>query len=221
MRKIFLFSMSLIFLTTTFQSCETESLGITRVTTYPELEINGDEEVFIEVGEAYTEEGASAFIGETEVEYETKGLVNTDHPGFYNIEYSTSNADGFSITAVRRVIVYEAGLVSGLYDGVRDNKGFGGPVLIYNIEGDDYYITDLIAGYYEFGVDYGNTYAAPATINVDLAGKTFTVVSGGVGDFGQSEAKSIIINDDFTVWKYFHNFPDDDFGFDVTLTKKF
>lgn len=221
MKKITLFSLFLALFVMTFQSCKKSTLGITGVTTYPELEILGDEFVTLEVGSVYEDEGAIAFIGDTEVEYETEGVVDSDQPGFYSINYKAVNEDGFSITKTRTVIVYETGLVSGLYDGIRVNRNAGGPVLIYDNGDGNYFISDLTGGWYEFGAGFGNAYSSPSVIDVDEVGKTFTIVDGGfIEGFGEFvTAEDISISDDFTVWEYTHVFVADGFSFDIKLTK--
>jgi hypothetical protein len=222
MKKLVLLSLPLLLIASLFQSCKTETLGVTRVTTYPTLEIIGDDLIFIEVGEAYTEEGAEAFIGETPVEFQTVGVVNTNQPGFYNVRYVAVNDEGFSLTVVRTVIVYESGLVSGLYDGIRVNSNAGGPVLIYDNGDGNFFITDLLGGFYEYVFGYGPDYAFPAVIDVDTDAKTFSIVSGGVGGFGQADVAGITISDDFTVWEYTQILVDQGgFSFDVRLTKVF
>lgn len=222
MKKLVLLSFPLLMIASLFQSCKTETLGVTRTTTYPTIEINGDDLIIIEAGEAYTEEGASAFVGETPVEFEIVGVVNTNQPGFYNIRYVAVNEEGFSIAAVRTVIVYETGTVSGLYDGIRVNRNAGGPVLIYDNGDGNFFITDLLGGFYEFAFAYGPDYAFPAVIDVDTDGKTFSIVSGGVGGFGQADVDGITISDDFTVWDYTQILVDQGgFSFDVRLTKVF
>lgn len=221
MKKIALFSLLIAFLALSFQSCKKSTLGITRVTTYPELEIIGDDFIVLEVGSEFVDEGAFASIGETEVDFEVTGVVDTDQPGFYSINYTAVNPEGFSITKTRTVVVYESGLVSGLYEGIRVNRGIGGPVLIYDNGDGNYFISDLTGGFYEFGLGYGNPYSTPTIINVDEIGKTFTIVDGayseGWGEFVTAE--DISISDDFSVWEYTHVFISDGFSFDIKLTK--
>lgn len=220
MKKLVLLSLPLLMFASLFQSCKTETLGVTRVTTYPTIEIIGDDLIIIEVGDAFTDEGAVAFIGETLVEFQTVGVVNTNQAGFYNIRYVAVNDEGFSIAAVRTVIVYESGTVSGLYNGTRQPQNLGGLVLVYNVGGDNYFITDLLGGWYEFGPNnYGPAYAFPATIEVDEVARTFTVVSGGVGGFGQTAITNIDINADFSVWNYTQTLVAFNFPFPVRLTK--
>lgn len=102
-------------------SCEKDedTADVSFVTTYPTIELTGEQWDAIMVGESYTDPGVEAFEGETPIEYTTTGSVDPNTPGAYVITYTATNSDGFS-TSVRRyvgVITPEAAAIdlSGQY----------------------------------------------------------------------------------------------------------
>lgn len=94
-----------IVLFTTIASCKKETLGVSKITYYPEVSVKGDTYMSITIGGEYVEQGALALIDGAEVEYETVGSVDPSTPGLYQIDYSAVNVDGFSQSATRYVAV--------------------------------------------------------------------------------------------------------------------
>ena len=116
-------------LITLFTSCDdNETEGISRITYYPILTMSGDEIVVLNIGDTYTEAGASAKTGEDEVEVIVDGTVNTAEAGIYAIEYSAFNEDGFSAVALRQVIVQDLASIAGTdLSGTYKRTYYGGP----------------------------------------------------------------------------------------------
>ncbi|WMI66096.1 DUF5011 domain-containing protein [Aestuariibaculum sp. YM273] len=202
-------------------SCDVESTDdVSQITVYPELTINGDALVYSEVGQPFNDPGANASVGGSAIEYSTSGDLDTTTPGFYTITYAAANSDGFEATASRTVIIYENdGSVAGVYDGIRISRGFGGPILISSRGDGDFNISDLMGGYYEFGVGYGNAYAFPAIISVDVAGGTVTSAAGGAGGFGPCSLTNGVVSSDGKEMTWTATLTDYAFGFDVKMTK--
>lgn len=116
------FVLALMLLASAFLSgCEKddETANISFITTYPTIELIGEQWNAIMVGESFTDPGVEAFEGENAIEYTTTGSVDTSTPGAYVLTYTATNSDGFS-TSIRRyvgVITPEAAAIdlSGQY----------------------------------------------------------------------------------------------------------
>lgn len=215
--------LSIIFLVTiigTLFSCDPESTAnVSRLTVFPELSVNGEALMLSEVGVAFDDPGAIATAGGTPIDFETSSDLDINTPGFYTISYSAVNDDGFVASATRTVIVYENdGSIAGVYDGIRINRGIGGPILISSNGNGDFNISDLMGGYYEYGVGYGNAYAFPAIISIDENG-IITSENGGVGGFGPCSLSEGSASADRKTLTWTATLTDYDFGFDVQMTK--
>ncbi|WP_178987592.1 immunoglobulin-like domain-containing protein [Winogradskyella schleiferi] len=219
MKKLILslFVISALFLS----SCETDSTeDVSEVTVFAELSLLGDPIMFSPVGQPFADPGADASIGGASAPFETVSNVDTSTPGFYNVTYIATNDDGFQASANRQVIVYEDnGTIAGIYDGIRVGRDDGGLVLISQISADQFYISDLLAGWYEFGPNgYGPAYAWPATINVSGNSVTSPGASAGFGPAAISNGNinnsgpSTVITWDILLTDY-------NFGFPVQFTK--
>ena len=116
-------------------SCEREfdSEGVSRVTTYATLTMQGEVWNRIPQGGTWTDPGVTAKEGDADIEVTVGGdVVDVNTPGAYAISYTATNKDGFSSTLYRYV-----GVISPSVEGVditgaykRDNVGgvaTGGP----------------------------------------------------------------------------------------------
>lgn len=103
MKKIIFFALALsLFLS----SCgDKESMGVSTITTYPTIELKGDEALTIPVGGTYVESGVIAMEGETDISSSvvTEGVVNSAVPGVYTIKYTAVNKDGFTVSKRRHI----------------------------------------------------------------------------------------------------------------------
>lgn len=81
-------------------------VGISRVTFFPSLTLNGSDYVAVNMGDTYTDPGATATVGGADVPVTIDGTVDINEPGVYAITYSAKNSDGFSASARRFVVVY-------------------------------------------------------------------------------------------------------------------
>ena len=111
-------------------SCDDDTTGgVSRITTYPDFTISGEEKVVIKVGTGFTDQGViaeeggeeipvtktvigSSYIvpGQTqpeEVQYRTLSEVDDETPGIYWITYSAVNSDGFPGSVERIVFVLD------------------------------------------------------------------------------------------------------------------
>ena len=104
MKKILniMICMTVLFLS----SCDTESTGgVSSVTDYAVIEINGSDEVIINQGDNWTDPSANVTLGGAPYPFETSTVVDTNVPGVYYITYSAVNDLGFSASATRTVVV--------------------------------------------------------------------------------------------------------------------
>jgi len=121
-------------LTVAFVACNKDEIhntedqvGISRVTHFPVLTLNGDRYMTIEVGGTFTDPGIVATEGGAPIPYTTEGSVNTGEAGVYDITYTAVNKDGFPASLTRTVAIYStdpsaaANDLSGTY--VRSSNG--------------------------------------------------------------------------------------------------
>jgi len=104
-----------------------DQVGISRVTHFAVLTLNGDRYMTVEQGSNFTDPGIVATEGGADIPYTTDGSVNTSDVGVYNLTYSAVNKDGFPASLSRTVIVYStessaaANDLSGTY--IRSSNG--------------------------------------------------------------------------------------------------
>ena len=79
---------------------------ISENTAKPEIHLIGEEEISLNLGETYEEQGAEAKLNEDKLTPEIMGEVDTNIPGEYIIKYTVANKKGKNETTVeRRVLV--------------------------------------------------------------------------------------------------------------------
>jgi hypothetical protein len=119
--------LALIITAACFSACERvlDTEGISRITTFPTFQMQGEEIIVLVKGQPFTDPGittkegypvtssvrGSTYIvpGKTQpadVVY-SSGAVDTNIPGIYVITYSSTNPDGFSGTTTRIVFVLD------------------------------------------------------------------------------------------------------------------
>ncbi len=130
----------------TLLSCEKETKDISRVTYFPEIEVKGEQWQQIAVGGTFTDAGAIATAGATEIPVTTQGEVDVNTPGVYTIEYSAVNSDGFSVKNYRYIGVIDPSVtetdISGVY---KRNAGALGLSTVTKISG-NLYRTNNVGG---------------------------------------------------------------------------
>lgn len=193
MKKIlFLLTIAAAFM---LSSCDKESLGVSKVTTFATMNLIGSSTVFWQQGMAYTDLGCIALEGTNDIS--TKIVIESDVDvatmGVYTVNYSVKNPDGFWAFKSRKVVVCDATApLNGVYtsmlirtvnaSGVTANRGpFS--VIVYGLGADKYYIDDLIGGWYNFGNSYGPDYAGPGVVQVN-PDNTVTLVSAQTWTWG-------------------------------------
>lgn len=217
----------------TLSSCDKDTEGVTGITYYPVIELDGPVYDTAVAGTPFQDPGYSASLnGE---DYTSNVNVTTDlnfgnpEPGYYSIVYSATNSDGFSASATRYVIVSEANdKASGYYtvdkESYRDYNGatyYGGyQVVIYDNGDGTYHISDLLAGWYEYRAGYGSNYALEGDISIDAEGNITLLGSYlyGWGDSAESLTDGRFDAETGTI-KYIVEYTTYPFFFNVTLDK--
>lgn len=80
-------------------------VGHSRIVYFPSIEINGEHLIILQQGATFTDPGATALLNAKPAEFTTTGTVNTGTAGVYNLVYEAKNAEGFSATDFRTVVV--------------------------------------------------------------------------------------------------------------------
>lgn len=214
-------------------SCSKDTEGLTGITYYPVIELEGPINDVAEAGTPFVDPGYSASLnGEdytSQVQVTTKMDLNNPKPGYYSISYSATNADGFSASAVRNVLVVaNDDPVSGYYttntDSYRDYNGmtyYGGyPVIVYANGDGSFHISDLLAGWYDYRAGYGSAYALEGELSVDADGNIELLDSylSGWGDSANDLTDGKFDQEAGTI-KYIVSYTDYPFLFNVTLDK--
>ena len=175
-------------------ACQDEkaSDGVTRITYYPILTIEGESSMLVDKGTAYVEPGYAAELNGNDVtdEVVVSSNVDVNTSGIYAVTYSIANEDGFSSTVTREVIVLDAsdpyeGIYMTdpnnyrLYNGAQVKYGAAYQIKIIGQGNGVYYVDDLLGGWYCQRYGYGTNYAMQAYIQVD-AGGNFTLLQSYV-----------------------------------------
>lgn len=181
--------------------CEKTSEGTTQTTYYVNFEINGDETTLVPVGEAFTDLGVVATEGDEDVtaSVTVESNVNTAEIGLYSVSYSAVNADGFSSSVVRTVIVYDPSITTDASGDYTEDSSVSYRVAsagTANFKDDFYvsvsqvapgifYVSDFLGGWYEQGSGYGSAYAMTGYFKLN-ADNTIDPLSGRVAGWGDA-----------------------------------
>ncbi|NEU09249.1 DUF5011 domain-containing protein [Flavihumibacter sp. R14] len=112
MKKIIQLSVLMLFMMAA-TSCEDEDftypegqVGISKITVYPTLTLNGDRYmVIVNKSVPFSDPGAIAKEGDTEIPVTTTGSVDENTPGVYTLTYTAANKDGFTASTSRTVVI--------------------------------------------------------------------------------------------------------------------
>lgn len=182
-----------------FGSCQNITTdGVTGITYYPVITLEGDSQIIVQKGTQYNEPGYSAVLNGEDVTASVEVItnLNTSKSGAYSVTYKCVNADGFSTTASRKVIVLDLkDAVEGFYltsaDSYRDREGtitkYGSSfeILVTNNDDGTYSCDDLLGGYYCQRAGYGADYALAGIFSLDGSGNV-THISSSIPGWGDS-----------------------------------
>lgn len=183
----------------TLVSCEKQydTDGKSKITYYADFTMNGDADVILPVGTAFTDPGVVAKEKGKEIPVTFSilgdyfsgpvGEVDVNKPDRYVITYAATNSDGFDGFIERSVYVFNTGdlvnSIEGLYTSSILRTGGAKPasyedlayVMIVKTGAKTYTISDAIGGFYSIGRGLGSSYNASnleITAN-DIAGNDF------------------------------------------------
>ncbi len=177
-----------------------ETGGVSSVTNYPIITLNGDALQIVAQGSTYTDPGAIATEGDAEIPVETSNSsgtyfgiagVDTSVADIYFITYSAENADGFKGNSLREVwVIPTSGDLTTSIEGLYTSDVQRAPSFTPSDQYDDmeyifitktgtntYAISDAVGGYYDLGRGFGSDYAAKGGVISanDILGNDFTV----------------------------------------------
>lgn len=172
-------------------SCDKESEGLTSITYFPVITLEGDSYMVVEKGSEFVDPGFKADLNGEDVSSEVKvtSYVDTSASGVYSIIYQVYNKDGFVATASRTVVVLNlSDPIEGFYTtdpdcyrinaaGTKTIYGNSYELLIIGNADGTYFVEDLLGGYYSQRAGYGENYNLGGNIAIDAAGKVSAVDS--------------------------------------------
>ena len=156
-------------------SCDKSPEGLTDLLYYPVITLEGGD-VLLTVGDEYQEQGFSAALGDQDLTGQVKvsSNVDTSAPGFYKVTYSVADAEGHVANESRKVFVNNPGHFDNIYWGECKHKTnaarhyYNSPISIKDM-GDGYYLlSDLLCGFYTYGVYPGYPYDFDAESIIQL-----------------------------------------------------
>lgn len=210
MKEIYKFGVLLLCLFLTVSCHDVTTEDIAKVTYYVKMELKGDDPYMIPVGTAYVEPGVIATENGEDVSSKVQiaGTVDQTKVGFYTINYSATNVDGFSKATKRTVIVYNPAItedISGNYSvntllsyrlqasnnaviKYSDMSGIYGAgdfseyvVKVEKLLPGIFSVTDFMGGYYAEGRGYGDTYEMNGYVSLTSDNKLEHCSSSSVG----------------------------------------
>lgn len=217
-----------------FWSCDDDSTeGMTRITYYAKLTLNGETTMILDKGGTFTDPGFECTMNGEDVSSQVNidSNVDTSQSGVYKVNYSIANADGFYSTAVRKVIVLDPNdPMEGFftvdptsyrfYNGAAVAYGGAFSILIYGRSDGTYFIEDLLGGWYCQRAGYGTNYAMQGVIAYEDDG-TITMLDSYVPGWGDSATSLTESSWDAATSTISYNleYTDYPFNFYVTMTK--
>lgn len=179
-------------------SCSKDTEGLTGVTYYPSIELDGPTYMMATAGTPFEDPGFSATMQGEDITSEVNISTNMDlqnpAPGYYSIVYSAVNPDGFAASAQRYVLVADADdKASGYYTTTEDSNLNGSnffgvnecSILVYGNGDGTYVISDLLGGFYAQVRGYGSAYALQGEVEIADDG-TITLIDSYLSGWGDS-----------------------------------
>lgn len=91
-----------------------DKVGISKVTHYATIVLNGSNVISLVKGDEFTDPGAKATAGDKDIPVVTSGSVDNNTVGLYVLTYTATNDDGFSSSATRTVVVIPSDEMPGV-----------------------------------------------------------------------------------------------------------
>jgi hypothetical protein len=184
------------------------------ITHYVVFELNGDQTMLVPLNSTFTDPGVVAtengadvndhvIVTITDPAGDVVTSIPTNAPGLYTVEYKASNADGFSASTSRTVIVYDPSVtatIAGTYSTDIDQsiynsnpfsawiaaKGYPGnsaTVTFTEIAPGFFSCNDLLAGWYGQIRGYGAKYYMTGIVTLN-ADNSLTLISSYIAGWG-------------------------------------
>jgi hypothetical protein len=93
------------------------TVGISKIIYFPSVSIVGQHLIIIAQGASYTDPGVNATLAGQNITPTITGTVDPTTPGVYNITYSATNAQGYSSSDWRTVVVIGSDVASNDFSG--------------------------------------------------------------------------------------------------------
>lgn len=192
MKKILVFMAAVVAALCLLNGCKDKaSAGLTSITSYAILTLEGGDRVYVDLGTPFVDPGYKATMQGEDVTDRVKvtSNVDTEQTGIYTVNYVVVNDDGFPATASREVVVYDfSPPIEGYWEvdktvSIRDYNGniasFKRAFLVYieQLPDGSYDVEDLFAGWYAIGAGYGSKYAMTGVITIGADGDITLVKS--------------------------------------------
>lgn len=100
------------------------TVGSSKIIYFPSVQTIGERTIYLKQDDPYTDEGANAILNGAPIDYTTNITVNTSVPGVYDIEYSATNAEGYTATDWRTVVVIGNDVANNDFSGTYLRPGF-------------------------------------------------------------------------------------------------
>ena len=211
--------------------CDKDTEGVTGITYYPSLSLDGDETVYVDKGASYDEPGFYAELNGEDVSDQVSVVsdVDTEVSGVYSVSYSLVNADGFASSVTRKVVVTDPndpveGIYSvtpdsyRIYNGATVAYGSSYDILVLN-QGDYYYFSDILGGWYDQRAGYGSAYALECYASLE-EDNSFSYIDSYLEGWGDSADSFTASFDPASMSISFETHYASVIAFYVTMTKK-
>lgn len=168
----------IILIGVSFTACKESTEGISKVTTYATMTLNGDDPLFWNLGTTFVDPGCVAIEGTTDISSSitTASDININSLGRYTITYNVLNSDGFAATKTRTVYVcntsdtrngyYKSSIKRSYNGGAYTSRGTYS-ILILGNGSNQLWVEDLIGGWYWYGSGYGIAYSTSGKVNLN------------------------------------------------------
>ncbi len=173
-------------------SCDEDTKGVTFTTYYATLEVQGDDPLILNAGDAYVEQGCYAEMDGEDVSDQIiidSSSLNTNAWGIYSVDYLIYNEDGFASSASRTVYVVNGDNIDNLYMAeVEASNGrhyYDAPIYITDNGNGTYEIDDILGGYYFNGIypGYEPSYDFHAETDIAIDADGNITQAGEVGSW--------------------------------------
>lgn len=193
MKKLYIFLLAVLPL---LMGCSKDSEDHSFITDYASVSILGDDLIILTKGDDYVEQGAKAEIagGDVTSQIQIDNPFKKGEPGRFVVNYSITNADGYIASATRAIVVLDPsnpvkqGFVT--VHNTRDDvtEEYDVDVLFCSLGANNYYVSDLLGGFYAQGREYGDAYALPGVINIADDGTVSLVTSESCAFGGRADS---------------------------------